>query len=84
MALHDLDLQNFERLEPNKSARYVISVGQNILAGVEFDSISVAYPNATTEIFTYYAGGLSGTLNATVTVVYTDATKEDVSTVERT
>jgi hypothetical protein len=49
---------------------------------VDYDAISVNYPNATTETFSYYQGGLAGTLVLTVTVVYTDATKEDISTVE--
>ena len=56
----------------------------SVVDGVIFDSIQVTYPNATTEVFEYYEGGLAGTLNATVTVTYTDATKEDVSTVVRT
>jgi hypothetical protein len=37
----------------------------------DYDYVSVAYPINTTEVYTFYAGGASGTLVATVTVVYT-------------
>ena len=48
-----------------------------------YDYVSVAYPNATTEIYTFKTGGSGGTTVATVTVVYTDSTKEDLSTVTK-
>lgn len=48
------------------------------------DYVSVAYPNATTEVFTYKVGGSGGTTVATVTLTYTDSTKESLSTVEKT
>lgn len=46
-----------------------------------FDYVSVAYPNATTEEYTFKTGGSGGTTIATVTVVYTDSTKDAISTV---
>lgn len=46
------------------------------LIGTDWDSFTVAYPNATTEVYTF-------TLNAvtvvTITLVYTDGTKTDLA-----
>ncbi len=50
----------------------------------QYDYISVAYPNSTTETYTFKLGGSGGTLVATVTLVYTDSTKEDLSTATKT
>lgn len=55
-----------------------------LLAGVVFDAITAAYPDSVTEVYSFKAGGISGTLAATVTVVYTDSTKALISTVEKT
>lgn len=57
---------------------------QTGLVPLEYDYIAVDYPNSTTEIYSYYTGGSGGTLVATITVVYTDATKNAVSSVART
>ena len=54
-----------------------------IISGVEYDSLSASYPTSTTEIYTYYQGGLSGTLVATVTVTYTTASKNEIVSVVR-
>jgi len=40
--------------------------------------------NATQDIWTFYDGGLAGTLVATVTITYTDGTKATISTVVKT
>lgn len=79
------DLENLKFIEkPNgQVAVRVYSVGGDLLTGVEWDAISVAYPNTVTEVFSYYSGGLAGTLVATVTVVYTNSSKDNISTVER-
>lgn len=45
------------------------------------DSMQASYPDSVTEVYSYYAGGLTGTLIQTVTVVYTDATKALVNSV---
>lgn len=79
------DLENLKFIEkPNGQVSVrVYSVGGDLLTGVEWDAISVAYPNTVTEVFSYYSGGLAGTLVATVTVVYTNSSKDNISTVER-
>lgn len=59
-----------------------ISVGSGgLLDGVVFDAIVASYPDSITEVYEYKLGGTGGTLNATVTVVYTDTTKEFISSV---
>lgn len=58
------------------------SVG-SLLEGLSFDYIAVAYPNTTTETYTYRNGGASGTIVATITVTYTDATKEQLTSIAR-
>lgn len=49
-----------------------------------FDYIGAAYPDTVTEVYTYKTGGSGGTTVATITVVYTDSSKNFVSTVART
>lgn len=43
-----------------------------------YDSIGVTYTSVTIEEYAYYLGGLSGTLVSTVTVTYTDSTKNQL------
>jgi hypothetical protein len=49
-----------------------------------YDAILKTNTSATVETFTYYLGGLAGSLIATVTVTYTDSTKDDLVSVVRT
>jgi len=58
----------------------LIGVG-GVLNSVLYKSISVAYPNTTTEVYSFFEGGLAGTLNATITLVYTNSSKTNLSTV---
>ena len=59
----------------------------NVVSGLissGYDYISVAYPDTLTEVYTFKTGGASGTIVATITIVYTTATKDVLSTVTRT
>lgn len=56
-------------------------VGQN---NVAYDTISYANTSATVDTYSYFSGGVAGALTATVTITYTDTTKNQVSTVVRT
>lgn len=67
--------------EPSKSLK-IKSIAS--LVSVEFDSISKTNTDSITETFQYYLGGLAGTLVATVTIIYTDSTKEDMVSAVRT
>jgi hypothetical protein len=61
-----------------------ITVNSVQLFTLPYDSIAASYPNSTTEIYQTYLGGLSGTLQQTATVIYTDATKNKLVSVVRT
>ena len=52
-----------------------------ILDGIEYDQIIASYPDTVTEIYQYF---LSSSLQATITVVYTDATKNLIQSVAKT
>ena len=65
----------------------VDSSGTEITSGLilpNYDFISVAYPLTTQEVYTFKTGGSGGITVATVTVNYTDATKNNISTVAKT
>ena len=49
----------------------------------KYDYVVVTYPVATTDVYTFKEGGSGGTTVATVTLVYTDSTKSDLSTVTK-
>jgi len=56
----------------------------SFLQGVEFDFILATYPSSVVEVYTYKNGGASGTTVAVLTVTYTSASKQLISTVART
>lgn len=49
----------------------------------DYDYIGVSYPIATQEVYVYKTGGSGGTTLATLTVDYTDSTKENISAVTK-
>lgn len=49
-----------------------------------YDYVAVSYPSAVQEIYTFKTGGVSGTVVSTVTVNYTDATKNNLSSAAKT
>jgi hypothetical protein len=60
------------------------TIQENNLIQVEYDYVGVTYPTTTSEVYTHKTGGSGGTTVSTVTVVYTDTTKENISSVTRT
>jgi len=50
----------------------------------DYDYIAATYPNSTTEVYTYKSGGSSGTTVGTVTVTYSNSSKETLTSVEKT
>ena len=67
--------------QPVSIAANVNTFQLNSLIITQFSSVSVAYPTTTQEVYTYLNGA---SLVATVTVTYTDATKNLISSVVRT
>lgn len=65
--------------------RKVVSTDGNLhvksfgaLSAYEYDNIAVAYPDGTTETYTFKAGTVPA---GTISVTYTDSTKGSISTV---
>lgn len=87
MAVNDHGLEvlkkSGELVTPGNPSNQFIKVGQigNFVPPKDADAITAAYPNATTEVYSYRQGGASGTVLATVTVVYTNASKADLASV---
>lgn len=61
----------------------LLVTGGGGLALAEYDYVSVAYPDTVTEIYTFNVGGSGGITVNTVTIVYTDTTKNYISTVTK-
>lgn len=49
----------------------------------QWDYLEVTYPTTTTEVYTFKDGGSGGTTTGTITLTYTDTTKENLSTAEK-
>lgn len=67
----------------NKTAAEVVVANPNdiksingALSNIKWDSFDYQYPTTTQEIIRLYEGGLLGTLKATVTLNYTNTTKQ--------
>jgi hypothetical protein len=65
---------------PNQPAIEVISSGK-LIPPAEADAMTVAYPNSSTEVYSYRVGGVSGSVVKTITVVYTSPSKNDILSV---
>ena len=50
----------------------------------EFDAIAISYPDVVTEVYAYKTGGISGSTVATITVIYSDSTKNQINSVVKT
>lgn len=62
----------------NKTSQSV--AGMNI---PQHDYLAVAYPNSTSEVYTYKVGGSSGSVVATLTVTYADSSKDHLVSVSK-
>ena len=82
--LEDKEFQKFEELASGELAvRVTQGESGSLLEGITFDYIAATYPTTSSEVYTYRNGGSGGTVVATVTVTYSDATKETLTSVER-
>ncbi len=54
-----------------------------ILVPYNYDYIGYTNTNTTTDTYVYKTGGSGGTTVATITIVFTDTTKSQISTVTR-
>lgn len=78
--ISDREYQKFVEID----GKHVVQVTplQSFSPPPETDAISTSYPDLVTEIYQYRQGGLSGTILKTVTIIYVDATKENLLSVE--
>lgn len=72
-----------EEVAAGDKSDYFLKVGQigNFTPPKDADAITVAYPNSTTEVYSYRQGGVTGDVLAVVTVVYTNSSKADLASV---
>ena len=82
-SVSDNEIYKFVDTNSGEVAVRTTSIGE-LLAGVVYDSIVASYPDSVTEVYSYKTGGASGTTVATVTVIYTTATKDVLTSVVRT
>jgi len=75
--------QEVRMLRVDPATDYLLTAGGGGFALNEYDYISAAYPNATTEVYTFNVGGSGGITVNTITVVYTDSTKSFISNVTK-
>lgn len=82
-AAGDLQVDLASALPAGTNAIGSVIIGSDIIPFAH-DYISINYATATQEIYTYKTGGSGGATVATLTINYTDATKDNVSDVTRT
>jgi hypothetical protein len=82
--IHDEGASSIQVVPGPAGSNSLNTVVKNALVPVPYDYIGATYPVPTTEVYTYKTGGASGTVVATVTVVYTSSTKDILLSVTRT
>lgn len=82
--IKDLDAnQTLETAYDSTNNAFRIIGAGGTLVTEEFDHVGATYPNSSTEVYTYKVGGSGGTTVATVTVVYTNSSKDTLLSVDR-
>jgi len=72
------------RVDPSTNRLKVQSLSLTDLVGAAYNYVGVTWNAGTfTEVFVFKTGGVGGTTVATITVVYTDATKEQLASVTK-
>lgn len=65
-------------------SKVAVTIEGALAAPDDTDAIVVGYPSATVETYDFKSGGTGGTTLMTLTVTYTTASKEFISTVVKT
>jgi hypothetical protein len=74
----DRERDKFEEAPGNNTAVRVI-LSDAMRAPALSDAATVAYPSSTQEVYSFRSGGVAGSILRTLTVNYTDSTKENIS-----
>ena len=61
-----------------------LNVSSIALFTMPYDAITVTYPSDTQEVYASRVGGIAGTVQQTITINYTDSTKNFITNVART
>lgn len=80
VAIADATTGDSMTVRPDGNATVITS---NTLITDPFDYISAQYPVPNVEIYTYRFGGVGGTIIGVITVTYTDATKQLITSVSK-
>lgn len=75
----DVDMGGAIKGSYDQNSGALRTVQASSLIKFDFDYYSVTYPSATQEVYTYKRGGASGTTVGTITINYTDGTKQFIS-----
>lgn len=59
------------------------SIGAGSFWTMPFDTVTVAYPDADTEVYSSRVGGIAGAVQQVVTINYVDSTKEFITDIVR-
>lgn len=54
----------------------LVNATNPMLGDLVYDAGTVSYPNSVTEIYEFRQGGLAGLIVATTTIIYTNSTKQ--------
>lgn len=85
MAYNGKDVRLYHDADPvSETNPLPVTSITGVLVPEAFDYILATYPTTSSEVYTYKSGGSGGTTVATVTVVYTDSTKEVLTSVTKT
>jgi hypothetical protein len=82
---------NEERKFVQSGSQVAIAVaganGASLSAGsfwtMDYDTVTVAYPDAVTEVYSSRIGGAGGSVQEVVTIIYVDSSKEQLVSVVR-
>lgn len=78
------ETREFDKFAGDSRDNTYIRTGQiNSLVTEPYDYIAATYPTTSSEVYTFKSGGSSGTTVATITVVFTDSTKEVLTSVTK-
>ena len=83
--MNEVIRKSAEEVTAGSNTEYLLRTKPNegILAGVVYDYVALGIASEV-ETYTFKSGGSGGTTVAVIVVTYTDATRADISTVERT
>lgn len=82
---------NEERKFVQSGSQVAIAVagagGASLSAGsfwtMDYDTVTVAYPDAVTEVYSTRVGGAGGSVQQVVTIIYVSSTKEQIVSIVR-